>query len=89
MAQLFEPDSRTVKDVFPLIRILRFKRTLSRWINAIMGSGLMIERASEPGPTDVDIRDCPHVQSGQVVAYFLHIRARKSASDGILLNRLL
>jgi hypothetical protein len=31
----------------------------------------------EPRPSDETVRACPDMQDAQVVAYFLHIRARK------------
>jgi hypothetical protein len=36
-----------------------------------------LEFVSEPCPTDEAVRTCPGVQDAQVVAYFLHVRARK------------
>ena len=65
------------KDGFPQMQIPRFTRTLSQWINALLDSGLIIERINEPRSTDDVVRDCPDLQDAQVVSYFLHIRARK------------
>jgi hypothetical protein len=31
----------------------------------------------EPWPSDETVRDWPYLQDAQVVAYFLHVRARK------------
>jgi hypothetical protein len=55
----------------------RFTRTLSQWMNMLTETGLLIERVEEPRPTDETVRECPDVQDAQVVAYFLHVRARK------------
>ena len=68
-----------MKQYFDRFRIPRFTKTLSQWINLIVDSGFMIERAEEPRPTDEMVEQCPYIQDAQVVAYFLHIRVRKSA----------
>jgi ubiquinone/menaquinone biosynthesis C-methylase UbiE len=80
LIDIFGPNSQAMKDGLPQIQIPRFTRTLSQWINAIVESGLTIEKVNEPRPTDEVVRDCPKVQDAQVVAYFLHVRARKPAS---------
>jgi ubiquinone/menaquinone biosynthesis C-methylase UbiE len=54
-----------------------FRRTLSRWLNLVFDSGLRLEYVGEPRPTDEAVHRCPAVQDAQLVAYFLHIRARK------------
>lgn len=58
-------------------RVPRFTRTLSQWFNLLIETGFVIERVAEPRPSDAVVRQCPNVQDAQVVAYFLHIRARK------------
>ncbi len=55
----------------------RFTRTVSQWLNMLVDTGFRIERVSEPRPTDESVRTCPGLQDAQVVAYFLHVRARK------------
>ncbi len=55
----------------------RFTRTVAQWLNLLIDAGFRLERLAEPRPTDDTVRNCPHVQDAQVVAYFLHIRARK------------
>ncbi len=79
MLEFNKPDSQAAKDGFPLMRIPRFSRTLSQWINALLDSGLTIERFNEPRPVDGQVQDCPGLQDAQVVSYFLHVRARKPA----------
>lgn len=64
----------------PKFRVPRFTRTLSQWLNMLIDTGFTIERLSEPTPTDDTVRQCPQLQDAQVVAYFLHIRARKPRS---------
>jgi ubiquinone/menaquinone biosynthesis C-methylase UbiE len=58
-------------------RVPRFTRTVSEWLNLVIESGFAIERVAEPRPTDDAVRACPSVHDAQVVAYFLHVRARK------------
>ncbi|HZN11950.1 MAG TPA: methyltransferase domain-containing protein [Blastocatellia bacterium] len=55
----------------------RFTRTVSQWLNTLTATGFALERVEEPRPSDRAVRECPDVQDAQVVAYFLHIRARK------------
>lgn len=54
----------------------RFTRTLGQWFNLLIDTGFIMERISEPRPSDETVKECPNVQDAQVVAYFLHIRAR-------------
>ena len=55
----------------------RFTRTVSQWLNLLTDTGFVIERVEEPRPSDETVQSCPDMQDAQVVAYFLHIRARK------------
>lgn len=75
--EIIRPNSQAAKDGFPPMQIPHFTRTLSQWINALVESGFMIEKVNEPRPTDEVVRGNPNLQDAQVVAYFLHIRARK------------
>jgi ubiquinone/menaquinone biosynthesis C-methylase UbiE len=58
-------------------RIPRFTRTVSEWVNLLIDTGFVIERLAEPRPGDETVRACSKLQDAQVVAYFLHLRARK------------
>ena len=55
----------------------KFTRTLSQWMNAIIGAGFIIEQVNEPYPDDETVRQQPRLQDSQLVAYFLHIRCRR------------
>jgi ubiquinone/menaquinone biosynthesis C-methylase UbiE len=55
----------------------RFTRTLSQWLNLLINTGFWLERIEEPRPSDDTVRACADMQDAQVVAYCLHIRARK------------
>lgn len=61
----------------PPFKVPRFTRTLSQWLNLVVDSGFVLERFQEPYPTDEVVHMHPNLQDAQVVAYFLHIRARK------------
>jgi hypothetical protein len=54
-------------------------RTLSSWLNRIVETGFVLERFGEPCPGDEAVRERSGLQDAQVVAYFLHVRARKPA----------
>jgi len=79
MVELNRPGSEAAEAGFPLIRIPRFTRTLSQWVKAVLDAGLAIEGMNEPRPTDEQVQAFPGLQDAQVVSYFLHVRARKSA----------
>jgi ubiquinone/menaquinone biosynthesis C-methylase UbiE len=59
----------------------RFTHTLSQWLNLLIDTGFALERIEEPRPSDETVRACPDVQDAQVVAYFLHVRARKNPNE--------
>lgn len=63
----------------PKFKIPRFTRTLSSWVNLLVDRGFVIERMHEPRPSDEVVRAYPSLQDAQVVAYFLHVRARRPA----------
>lgn len=62
----------------PLFQVPRFDRTLSEWINDLLDLGFMIERLAEPRPDEATAREHPEVADARIVAYFLHVRARKA-----------
>ena len=74
---LFSAAPEEVREDLPMFRIPRFTRTLSQWLNLLIENGLTIERIIEPTPSDEVVCQCPSIQDSQVVAYFLHIHARK------------
>jgi ubiquinone/menaquinone biosynthesis C-methylase UbiE len=55
----------------------KFTRTLTQWMNAIIGAGFNIEQVNEPYASDEIVKQQPRLQDTQLVAYFLHIRCRK------------
>ena len=68
------PDVRSSRSHF---RVPRFTRPLSEWLNLLLDAGFVLERFEEPRPSDEAVREWPRLQSAQVFAVFLHVRARK------------
>ncbi|TWW10042.1 methyltransferase [Planctomyces bekefii] len=81
---LFGAAPKELKQTLPKFKIPRFTRTVSEWLNILVGTAFVIERVEEPRPSDETVRKCPDVQDAQVVAYFLHVRARRlMANNGL------
>jgi len=74
---LFKAAPPEARQGLPPFRTPHFTRTLSQWLNLLVACGLEVERVAEPRPSDETVRQCPKIQDAQVVAYFLHVRARK------------
>jgi hypothetical protein len=74
---LFGAAPPKAKAGLPKFKTPRFTRTVSQWLNLLIETGFSLERIEEPRPSDETVRACPDVQDAQVVAYFIHIRARK------------
>jgi ubiquinone/menaquinone biosynthesis C-methylase UbiE len=66
-----------VKEGLRRFKTPRFTRTIGQWLNLLVDTGFVLERIEEPRPNDKTVQACPDIQDAQVVAYFLHIRARK------------
>jgi ubiquinone/menaquinone biosynthesis C-methylase UbiE len=77
MEWIFGALPEPMKQELPKFKSPVFRRTFSQWLNALIDAGFLLERVSEPRPGDDTVQACPDVQDAQVVAYFLHIRARK------------
>ena len=76
---LFKAAPEEARGGLAKFKVPRFTRTMSQWLNLLIDTGFHIERVHEPRPSDATVAACPHLQDAQVVAYFLHIRARKPA----------
>jgi ubiquinone/menaquinone biosynthesis C-methylase UbiE len=74
---LFSATPPEVKHGLRPFRTPRFSRTLSQWLNLLIEAGFLLERVDEPRPDQHAVRAHPRMQGAQVVAYFLHLRARK------------
>ena len=77
---LFVAAPAEVKEGLPNFKIPRFTRTISQWLNLLLETGFVLERVEEPRPSDATVAAQPDLQDAQVVAYFLHVRARKPCS---------
>jgi len=58
-------------------RVPYFHRTLSDWLNMVIGAGFGIERIEEPRASDEVVAKCPSLQDTQIAGFFLHVRGRK------------
>jgi ubiquinone/menaquinone biosynthesis C-methylase UbiE len=76
---LFFAATPDVREGMTPFRTPLFMRTLSSWLNRLVEAGFVLERFGEPYPSDEAVRERPSLQDAQVVAYFLHVRARKPA----------
>jgi SAM-dependent methyltransferase len=78
---IFLTTPEEMKRTLPKFRVPRFNRTMSDWLNLVIATGFTLERIEEPTPSDETVRKCPELQDAQVVAYFLHVRARKPQGE--------
>jgi SAM-dependent methyltransferase len=74
---LFSAAPPEVREGLPPFRVPVFMRTLSSWLNRLVETSFVLERFGEPYPSDETVRERPGLQDAQIVAYFLHVRARK------------
>jgi len=75
---LFGAAPPEAKAGLPMFKVPRFTRTLGQWLNLLIDTGFVLERVGEPRPSDETVRERPDMQDAQVVAYYLHLRARKA-----------
>ncbi len=78
---LFSSTPEEVREGLKPFRVPRFSRTLSGWMNPLVEAGFALERFGEPYPSDETTRELPRLQSAQVFAMFLHVRARKPSAS--------
>jgi len=78
---LFGAAPAEFKQTLPKFKIPRFTRTISQWFNLLIETGFLLEQVEEPRPSDEAVRQCPYMQDARVVAYFLHIRAKKPSDE--------
>jgi ubiquinone/menaquinone biosynthesis C-methylase UbiE len=74
---IFSAAPPAVREGLRPFRVPRFHRTLSAWVNTIVGAGWTIEWMEEPSASDEVVAQCPRLQDTQVAPYFLHVRCRK------------
>ena len=56
------------------------RRTLTGWLNAVLGAGLAIEAIDEPHADEATANAHPEVADTRIAPYFLLVRARKPTS---------
>lgn len=78
---LFSYVPAEIRESLPTFKVPRFTRTLSQWLNLVMEKGFLLERVEEPRPSDEVVREHPELRVAQMVACFLHVRARKPGTD--------
>jgi SAM-dependent methyltransferase len=76
---LFSAAPREAKEGLSPFKVPRFTRTLSQWLNMLLDAEFAIEHVGEPRPSNETVGRHPNLQDAQVVAYFLHVRARRHA----------
>jgi ubiquinone/menaquinone biosynthesis C-methylase UbiE len=74
---LFSGVPPEMRETLPTFKVPRFTQTMSQWLNLVMERGFLLERVEEPRPSDEVVREHPELWVAQVVACFLHVRARK------------
>jgi ubiquinone/menaquinone biosynthesis C-methylase UbiE len=77
---IFSAAPPEVKEGLRKFRIPRFPRTLSSWMNLLIGTGFVLEAFDEPYADEEIARLHPEVADTRAVASFLHVRSRKPAS---------
>jgi ubiquinone/menaquinone biosynthesis C-methylase UbiE len=75
---LFGAAPKEAKAGLPKFKTPIFTRTLSQWFNMLVDTGFTLERVGEPTASDETVKECPDMQDTQIVAYYLHIRVRKT-----------
>jgi len=74
---IFSSAPPEVRQGLSCFKVPVFHRPLSEWLNGLLGVGFSLEVIAEPCPTNEAVETYPALQDAQVVAYFLHVRARK------------
>ncbi len=67
-----------LKDSLLKFRTAYFRRTLSDWLNLLLGAGFVLERFCEPHPDEQTAQEHPYVADMRLVAYYLIVRCRKA-----------
>ena len=66
-----------LKRALPKFRVPRFFRTLSEWLNLLVGTGFRLEHCVEPTADEETARLHPYVSDTRIVPIFLIMRCRK------------
>lgn len=66
------------RGAIPPFRVPRYHRTLSRWVEMVVGAGFLIEAMAEPRATEEQAAAEPVVADTRVAPIFLQMRCRKA-----------
>lgn len=77
---LFGAAPAEVKKGLAPFRIPYIHRTLSDWLNLVIGAGFQIERVAEPYADEATAARVPKVADTRIAAYFLHLLCRKAGT---------
>lgn len=69
-----------LKARYPKFRTPYFERTLSEWLNLLVGAGFRLEAFAEPTVDDATLAEHPEEYDSRLIAFFLHVRCRKPGS---------
>ena len=75
------PEAVTVEEVEPGIHVRFVHRPLSRYVNALAGNGLLIERMVEPAPPSGFLALAPEYAQAVNVPRLLYLRSVKIAAE--------
>jgi SAM-dependent methyltransferase len=76
---IFGAAPRELKERYPKFKTPYFLRTLSGWLNLLLGAGFQLEHFAEPTPDEETLRQHPQEYDARIIAYFLIVRCRKPA----------
>ncbi len=76
---IFGAAPRELKERYPRFKTPYFERTLSDWLNMLVGAGFQLEAFEEPTPDDETLAEHPEECDARIIAYFLIVRCRKPA----------
>jgi SAM-dependent methyltransferase len=74
---IFTATPAELKESLPKFRVPRFTRTLSSWMNLLIGAGFVLESFDEPHADEETASRCPAVADTRIVPYFLLVRCRR------------
>jgi SAM-dependent methyltransferase len=74
---LFSPTPAEVRQGLPPFRTPKFFRTLSAWVNALVGTGFALERLDEPYASDDTVRRYPNFAGCRLVPLWLIVHCRR------------
>jgi SAM-dependent methyltransferase len=74
---LFSPRRPRSGEGLPPFQTPKFFRTLSAWVNDLMGAGFMLERMEEPCAGEDTVRRFPNFAGCRLVPLWLIVRCRK------------